>query len=95
MAQTKGDGAGYDVRSFTDEGVEKFIEVKTPNGSKRTPFLLSANELYQSGELNEYWLYRLFKTSGTRKVVRVPGPVNNWLDLTPTQYRATVKAAVG
>jgi hypothetical protein len=29
IAQTKGDGAGYDVHSFFEDGKDKFIEVKT------------------------------------------------------------------
>src|SRR5262249_2990553 len=75
IAETKGDGAGYDVLSFTDDGEPKPIEVKTTNGGKHRPFPLSANELYQSGHLQGYWLYRVYRASGKRKLFRVPGPL--------------------
>jgi len=91
IAQTKGDGVGYDVHSFTDDGGDKFIEVKTTNGSKSMPVSISANEVYQSGQLSGFWLYRVFRNSGKRKLFRVPGPLEHCLDLTPTQYRATFK----
>src|SRR5258708_24820648 len=43
VAVEDGDGAGYDVLSFYPGGRERFIEVKTTNGSARTPFFLSRN----------------------------------------------------
>src|SRR5271156_3894730 len=41
IAAEDGDGAGYDVLSFNREGLEQLIEVKTTNGSARTPFFLT------------------------------------------------------
>ncbi|HUZ97109.1 MAG TPA: DUF3883 domain-containing protein, partial [Edaphobacter sp.] len=41
VAAEDGDGAGYDVLSFEPDGRECLIEVKTTNGSARTPFFLS------------------------------------------------------
>ncbi len=38
VSQEDGDGAGYDIASFTSEGRERLIEVKTTNGWERTPF---------------------------------------------------------
>ncbi len=38
VAQMDGDGAGYDIRSFSPTGTETLIEVKTTNGGSRTPF---------------------------------------------------------
>jgi hypothetical protein len=38
-AAEDGDGAGYDVLSFDRGGAERLIEVKTTNGSARTPIL--------------------------------------------------------
>ena len=40
----EGDGAGYDVLSFNTTGRERLLEVKTTNGSARTPFFLARNE---------------------------------------------------
>jgi hypothetical protein len=46
IAAEHGDGAGYDVLSYDPRvGCERLIEVKTTNGSARTPFYLTRNEL--------------------------------------------------
>ncbi|WP_306253079.1 DUF3883 domain-containing protein [Parvularcula sp. IMCC14364] len=42
VSQEDGDGAGYDIRSFTPQGDDRLIEVKTTNGHKLTPFYLRA-----------------------------------------------------
>ncbi|MEQ8695789.1 MAG: DUF3883 domain-containing protein, partial [Bauldia litoralis] len=44
IADEDGDGAGFDVLSFSPSGEERLIEVKTTNGPARTPFFLSRNE---------------------------------------------------
>ena len=38
VAAENGDGAGYDLVSFDSNGRERLLEVKTTNGSARTPF---------------------------------------------------------
>jgi hypothetical protein len=59
VAAEDGDGAGYDVLSFTLQGRERLIEVKTTNGSARTPFFLSRNECDIAAERPEDWcIYR-------------------------------------
>ncbi len=50
VSEDLGDGAGYDIKSFTDAHLERFIEVKTTNGGPLTPFIVSANELTFSKE---------------------------------------------
>ncbi len=45
VSEEDGDGAGYDIASFTPDGQERLIEVKTTNGWERTPFYISRNEL--------------------------------------------------
>ncbi|WP_195603998.1 DUF3883 domain-containing protein [Clostridium tyrobutyricum] len=44
VAKDDGDGAGYDILSYTEEGQVRFLEVKTTTGSLKTPFYLSENE---------------------------------------------------
>ncbi|MEP0316412.1 DUF3883 domain-containing protein, partial [Hyphomonas sp.] len=41
VSQEDGDGAGYDIASFTSDSRERLIEVKTTNGWERTPFHIS------------------------------------------------------
>ena len=48
IATEDGDGAGYDVLSFNREGREQLIEVKTTNGSARTPFFFDSQRVRPS-----------------------------------------------
>ncbi len=60
VADLDGDGAGYDVLSFEPGGDERLLEVKTTNGSARTPFFLSRNECTVAAERPDAWrLYRV------------------------------------
>lgn len=58
----RGDGLGYDVRSFDEAGEEIFIEVKTTNiVNSAFPFLITPNEVAVSAECGgRYRLFRLF-----------------------------------
>ena len=59
-AQTKGDGLGYDILSFFEDGREKYIEVKSTTGALNTSFYLSRNELGFLGEhKDDAFLYRV------------------------------------
>jgi hypothetical protein len=65
VAVEDGDGAGHDVLSFTADGQARLIEVKTTNGSARTPFFLTRNEISLATERPAEWqIYRvhLFNT---------------------------------
>ena len=62
VAETCGDGVGFDVLSFdeTDDS-EQFIEVKTTGLGKHFPFYVSANEVRCSEDCPErFRLYRVF-----------------------------------
>jgi hypothetical protein len=39
VSKIEGDGAGYDIKSFTLEGEDKFIEVKTTRGDMEPSFV--------------------------------------------------------
>jgi nucleoid DNA-binding protein len=88
-AKDRGDGLGYDIRSFDDNGREMFIEVKTTNGPKAMPFLLTATELACSAELKNYWIYRLYHFGSQVRFFRIRGPVAKRLHLQPKVYSAT------
>lgn len=61
VAQTKGDGLGYDVLSFDQAGREKWIEVKTTRYAIDVPFFVTRGEVRVSSASPEnYHLYRLF-----------------------------------
>jgi hypothetical protein len=44
-SEIEGDGAGYDIQSFSNDGSIKFIEVKTTKGNAETAFYMSSNEV--------------------------------------------------
>ena len=61
VSEEDGDGAGYDVASFSPEGQTRLIEVKTTNGWARTPFHISRNEVVVAEERPADWrLLRLW-----------------------------------
>lgn len=60
VSQEDGDGAGYDIASFSADGRSRLIEVKTTNGWERTPFHVTRNELAVVEEKRAEWcLFRL------------------------------------
>nr|WP_241814017.1 DUF3883 domain-containing protein [Vibrio cyclitrophicus] len=91
----KTDYAGYDVKSFDENGTEKFIEVKTTEKTIGTAFFISRNEVEVSRELgSQYWVYRVYdlnKKTGKAKFYLLNGPVEDHFDLVPENYKARVK----
>lgn len=86
----RGDGAGYDIRSFETGGAERLIEVKTTNGSARTPFYLSENERSFSEERPDaFRLFRLHDFSDKPAWFELLAPLDQWVKLKPTVYRAS------
>ena len=52
VSERCGDGTGYDIMSFEEDAVTRFIEVKTTNGGSLTPFIISQNELEFSEDVS-------------------------------------------
>ncbi|MFT3886516.1 MAG: DUF3883 domain-containing protein [Flavobacteriales bacterium] len=89
VAQTEGDGLGYDIRSFTANYEERFIEVKTSNFDRDTPFLITDNEVAFSRENpDQYLLYRLFDFARSPKFYALDGSIEEACVLAPVRYRA-------
>lgn len=92
ISKTLGDGAGYDILSFDADGKEKCIEVKTTNGGRDAPFLITANEVeYSRTHPDKYYLYRLYRFSDAPSLYVLSGSIDISLDLTPVTYRASVR----
>ncbi|MEZ9016081.1 DUF3427 domain-containing protein [Vibrio lentus] len=87
--------AGYDIKSFDKNGVEKYIEVKTTKGSKGSAFYISRNEVEVSKSLDQkFWIYRVYNfdfKSDRASFYRINGAVENNFDLVPENYKARVK----
>lgn len=61
VAQTRGDGLGYDVLSFDPSGREKWIEVKTTKYAIEVPFFVTRGEVRVSSVAPDlFHLYRLY-----------------------------------
>jgi len=89
VSKTQGDGLGYDIRSFTIEYEERFIEVKTTNFDRQTPFMITENELAFSRENPEqYKLYRLFDFAKKPKYYTLAGSMEEACITAPVSYRA-------
>lgn len=90
VSEEHGDGAGYDIKSFTPEGSVRLIEVKTTNGWERTPFHISRNELAVA-EMNraEWNLLRLWDFSRHPKAFELQPPLDRHVTLTPTTFQAS------
>jgi hypothetical protein len=85
-----GDGAGYDISSFSMEGRPRLIEVKTTNGSARTPFFLTRNELSVSKEIPAQWqIYRVHLFATGPRVFTISPPLENNLKLSTETWRAS------
>ena len=92
-AQTRGDGAGYDVQSFNADGTERLIEIKTTGLGKYFPFNVTVNEVRCSQvRPHAFHLYRVFNFGPDARLYMLPGDLSNSCHLDPTQYRAFVQS---
>ena len=89
ISETMGDGAGYDILSFEEDGRERYIEVKTTTLGKNAPFLISVNELEFSEQFAaQFYLYRVFNIAEEPSFFVVRGSLKG-CRLEPVQFRAS------
>lgn len=89
IADTRGDGAGYDVASFNADASALLIEVKTTGLGKYFPFMVTAHEVRVSDrEAANYSLYRVFDFANQPRLYTLPGSLTQSCRLEPTQFRA-------
>ncbi len=90
VAQSKGDGLGFDVLSFEPDGRERFIEVKTTAFGKDTPFFVSKNELtFSRVATQQFHLYRLFEFRKQPRLFDLVGEISDHCLLDPVSFRAS------
>lgn len=91
VSRTQGDGLGYDVQSFDENGAERLIEVKTTRGGVSNPFFATRNEVDVSdAERARYHLYRVFAFDRKPQLFTLQGSLRKTCLLEPLQYRAEV-----
>jgi hypothetical protein len=92
-SKSEGDGLGYDILSYNEQGKEIFIEVKTTVRNYDAPFFITRNELVRSKQDNDkFFLYRLYDfddTNGKAKYYKRQGDLSE-LCVNPVLYRAVV-----
>jgi hypothetical protein len=88
-----GDGLGYDILSFEENGNEKFIEVKTTRGEINRPFYLTKNEIeFSKINKSNYYLHRIFDFDtnlNVGKFYQIQGDINIALNLDAILYLAS------
>ncbi|GGC74744.1 DUF3883 domain-containing protein [Marinobacter halophilus] len=87
VAQSKGDGLGYDILSFETSGQERFIEVKTTAFAKETPFYASRNEVSFSADFqDQFHIYRLFEFRKSPKLFSLAGAISDHCQMDPVNF---------
>jgi len=90
----KGDGTGYDIKSFDKNGDDIYIEVKTTTGALKTPFYITRNELARSQvEGVKYRLYRVYNFNEIKNeasLLILKGDLSKICNC-PTQYIVRIK----
>ena len=90
ISQTVGDGKGYDVLSFNNDGSERWIEVKTTNYGKSHPFLIEWTEVQCSiDNPNNFHLYRVFNFKNKPELYILSGSVEENFELKPKTFSAS------
>jgi len=89
-SERRGDGLGYDIRSFDALGdQERFLEVKATKSGKYQPFFISENERSFSNEFSEaFRLYRVYDFGLASRFFILPGAIEQHVHLMPQSYRA-------
>lgn len=92
VAQTCGDGVGFDLLSFdASNDAEKMIEVKTTGLGKFFPFAVTANELRCSEDVpDRFHLYRVFSFSTDARLFVLSGALSQTCKLNPALYTAFI-----
>ncbi len=90
VSEKDGDGAGYDIASFSPQGQNRLIEVKTTNGWERTPFHISRNELaVAKAEHADWCLLRVWNFAREPRAFEIRPPLETHVTLTPTSFQAS------
>ena len=86
----EGDGHGYDIKSFYENGAEKFIEVKATNASSGSTFNISKNEFsFLQTHLNNSVVYHVHNVNSERETTLVIYPASEVINspgISPSGY---------
>jgi hypothetical protein len=93
IARIEGDGAGYDILSYTPEGAVKYIEVKTTTGNLDSAFYMTSHEVaFAEQHCSQYYLYRVYNCDMPRQTGKLyvrDGSLDTFFHFTAVQYRVS------
>ena len=91
VSKEEGDGAGYDILSYDEDGNKKYIEVKTTEQNLDNPFIITDRELEFSKRNSEnYSLYRVynFDKNASLRFEEIKGDLTKSFNFKPTIYKS-------
>lgn len=88
VSKDQGDGAGFDILSKDEKGNDKFIEVKTTQLSKESPFYFTKGE-YDFSKLkrDKYYFYRVFNFNKEPKIFTKNGSIDSICNYYPVNFK--------
>ena len=93
VSRDEGDGAGYDIFSFSLRGQPRLIEVKTTNGWERTPFHITRHELAVAEKNRPEWrLLRVWNYARQPRGFKLRPPLDSYVTLCPTSFEAQFRS---
>ena len=89
VAQTIGDGLGFDILSFDEaDDSERMLEVKATGLGKFFPFYVTANEVRCSDDIpDKFHLFRVFNMGREPQIYILHGSLNILCQLEPILFR--------
>lgn len=85
----RGEGIGYDLHSYEEDGSDRYIKVKATRFRRETPFSVSAREIDVSSVVaDRYHLYRVFDLVDRPRLYIVAGALQDHYELSPSTFRA-------
>lgn len=89
VSVTVGPSSGFDIKSFEENGTDRYIEAKTTKYGKSTPFFVTPNELrFSRDNASSYFLYRLFKFRESPRLFALQGHVKDRCIVEPSEFIA-------
>ena len=84
VSATEGPSAGFDIRSFEENGSDRFVEAKTTKYGMYTPFFRRRTIRVLEDNAANYHIYRLFHFGETPRFFTLSGYVADRCQLTPS-----------
>ena len=88
VSKTRGDGLGFDVRSFDANGHDRLIEVKTTSFGKETPLFITKYEVeFSRNRSDNFHLYRVFEFRRGPRFFALKGAIDKNCHLDPFTFQ--------